>query len=600
MSQELKSHISFIEYKKKYGYIKAIGNQDDYGFNTKYTQFSEVEFKDLNQGDSVYFTLNDKNFASSIRLCDDVCDVALSDNVKDSPNNVKGALNNVKGYPNKEDDFIYLTPDNNIRDSELIIGIVSPVGVNPAQITETLTNRLRNFKYDVEVIRVSELLPKVSGNKENERIDSLIKEGDKLREDFGNDILAKGVVGLIRKRRENNSNKKIAYIINSLKHPDEVELLRKVYNNGFYLLGVHANRKQRKEYLINDKQCTPQQADELINRDENEERKSGQKTRDTYHLADFFVNQDGDKGKKLAHTLQRFLDLIFSDPYKNPTFDEFAMFMAFNSSVRSSDLSRQVGAVLSRDKHILSVGCNDVPQFGGGLYWAELNGNGEIVDKSRGKDYTRKGDPNKKIQKTIIDNILKEMETHLDKKQLTGLDEVLQKSSISDLTEFGRVVHAEMEAILSCGRNGIATKDSTLYCTTFPCHNCAKHIVASGIKRVVYVEPYPKSRALELHDDSIVLIGESEEENNEKTEMGNKVIFEPFIGVGPRRFLDLFSMSLGLGTKLIRKDKSRDGATVEWKRDNNRARIRTPLSRKSYLEIEDDAIQLWERTKNCK
>ncbi|MDN3612645.1 hypothetical protein QWZ16_23945 [Vibrio ostreicida] len=26
----------------------------------------------------------------------------------------------------------------------------------------------------------------------------------------------------------------------------------------------------------------------------------------------------------------------------------------------------------------------------------------------------------------------------------------------------------------------------------FPCHNCAKHIVASGIKRVVYVEPYPK------------------------------------------------------------------------------------------------------------
>ena len=82
--------------------------------------------------------------------------------------------------------------------------------------------------------------------------------------------------------------------------------------------------------------------------------------------------------------------------------------------------------------------------------------------------------------------------------------------------------------------------------------------------------------------------------------MKNKVIFEPFIGVGSRRFLDLFSMSLGLGTKLIRKDKSRGGLTVEWERDNDRARIRTPLSRKSYLEIEDDAIQLWERTKNHK
>ena len=586
MSQELKSRIVFIEYKKKYGYIEAIRNQENYGFNTKFTKFSKVEFKDLSVGDSVYFTLNDKNFVSSIRLCDDVTDTALSDDVKD--------------LSNKEDDFIYLTPDNNIRDSELIIGIVSPVGVNPTQITDTLANRLRNFKYHVEVIRVSELLPKASVNKENERIEFLIKEGDKLRESFGNDILANGVVGLIRKCREKTNNKKNAYIINSLKHPDEVELLRKVYNNGFYLLGVHANRKQREEYLRVNKQCTQEQANELINRDENEENKSGQKTRDTYHLADFFVNQDDDKGKNLANTLQRFLDLIFSDPYKNPTFDEFAMFMAFNSSVRSSDLSRQVGAVLSRDKHILSLGCNDVPQFGGGLYWAEPQENGEILDGQRGKDYTRKEDPNKKIQKIIIDNILREMEAHLDEKQLAGLEQVLQKSSISDLTEFGRVVHAEMEAILSCGRNGIPTKDSTLYCTTFPCHNCAKHIVASGIKRVVYVEPYPKSRALELHDDSIVLIGESEDGTDENSKMKNKVIFEPFIGVGSRRFLDLFSMSLGLGTKLIRKDKSRGGLTVEWERDNDRARIRTPLSRKSYLEIEDDAIQLWERTKNHK
>ncbi len=385
MSQELKSRIVFIEYKKKYGYIEAIRNQENYGFNTKFTKFSKVEFKDLSVGDSVYFTLNDKNFVSSIRLCDDVTDTALSDDVKD--------------LSNKEDDFIYLTPDNNIRDSELIIGIVSPVGVNPTQITDTLANRLRNFKYHVEVIRVSELLPKASVNKENERIEFLIKEGDKLRESFGNDILAKGVVGLIRKCREKTNNKKIAYIINSLKHPDEVELLRKVYNNGFYLLGVHANRKQREEYLRVNKQCTQEQANELINRDENEENKSGQKTRDTYHLADFFVNQDDDKGKNLANTLQRFLDLIFSDPYKNPTFDEFAMFMAFNSSVRSSDLSRQVGAVLSRDKHILSLGCNDVPQFGGGLYWAEPQENGEILDGQRGKDYTRKEDPNKKNTK---------------------------------------------------------------------------------------------------------------------------------------------------------------------------------------------------------
>ncbi len=78
------------------------------------------------------------------------------------------------------------------------------------------------------------------------------------------------------------------------------------------------------------------------------------------------------------------------------------------------------------------------------------------------------------------------------------------------MTEFGRVVHAEMDALLSCNRAGIPTIGSTLYCTTLPCHNCAKHINASGITRVVYVEPYPKSRALDFHSESIQLKSELE------------------------------------------------------------------------------------------
>ena len=59
--------------------------------------------------------------------------------------------------------------------------------------------------------------------------------------------------------------------------------------------------------------------------------------------------------------------------------------------------------------------------------------------------------------------------------------------------------------MLSCARNGISTERTSLFTTTFPCHVCAKHIVGAGITRVVYVEPYPKNRALELHQDSIRL-----------------------------------------------------------------------------------------------
>ena len=164
---------------------------------------------------------------------------------------------------------------------------------------------------------------------------------------------------------------------------------------------------------------------------------------------------------------------------------------------------------------------------------------------------------------------------------------MLKESKISDLTEFGRVVHAEMDALLSCSRAGIPTTGSTLYCTTFPCHNCAKHIIASGITQVVYVEPYPKSRALDFHSESIQLKSELEEISNNTNQL---VSFEPFIGVGPRRFLDLFSMSLGSGSKLRRKDKV--GNILDW--DKSSAPIRTPLIPKSYLDIESAAADMWD------
>jgi deoxycytidylate deaminase len=61
-----------------------------------------------------------------------------------------------------------------------------------------------------------------------------------------------------------------------------------------------------------------------------------------------------------------------------------------------------------------------------------------------------------------------------------------------------------MDALVSVSRHGTgSTLGGTLFSKTFPCHNCARHIVASGIARVVFVEPYPKSLALKLHSDSI-------------------------------------------------------------------------------------------------
>jgi len=148
----------------------------------------------------------------------------------------------------------------------------------------------------------------------------------------------------------------------------------------------------------------------------------------------------------------------------------------------------------------------------------------------------------------------------------------LAQSGVLDITEYGRAVHAEMAALMNCARLGTPTEDRWLYCTTFPCHNCAKHIVAAGIKRVLFIEPYPKSRALELHRDSLTL-----------SEQREKVEFRPFVGIGPRRYVELFSLRDLRGDRVARKSKS--GIVVKW--DAKEASPALPDGVVSYLEREE-------------
>jgi len=143
-----------------------------------------------------------------------------------------------------------------------------------------------------------------------------------------------------------------------------------------------------------------------------------------------------------------------------------------------------------------------------------------------------------------------------------------------------------MDSLLSCGRAGISTVGATLFSTTLPCHNCAKHIVAAGVRRVVYIEPYEKSQAIRLHGDAITL----DDHGDPGSEAGqrSKVVFEPFVGVGPRRYLDLFSMKLSNGYPLKRKVA---GRTARWEKAHD-AVARVPMLPTSYLEREAQLAQL--------
>lgn len=109
----------------------------------------------------------------------------------------------------------------------------------------------------------------------------------------------------------------------------------------------------------------------------------------------------------------------------------------------------------------------------------------------------------------------------------------ISSTDVKSLIEYSRAVHAEMDAIVSVARsNKSGLKGGTLFSTTFPCHSCARHIVASGIMKVYFIEPYPKSLAIELHSDSI-----SEDETNHN----DKVVFLQYTGIAPKNILKLFS-----------------------------------------------------------
>jgi len=466
------------------------------------------------------------------------------------------------------------------KDCELVIGIVAPVGVNLDDVQNRLQSLLQQFNYQLNWIHVSQLCRDYldgpsEAPTELERLDSGMNNGKLCRDKFKRgDFFALLAINAINSRRNVVADKpeplkRNVHVIRSLKHPDEAETLRRVYGDGFFLLGVSASIESRKHYLHEVKGIPKEQLERLIARDDKEAGDYGQRTRDVFQLADAFVTTDD--VHRLSDQLSRILNLLFSKPVVSPTADEYAMFMAYAASLRSADLSRQVGAVIANSHNdIIATGANDVPRFGGGLYWPDTT---DIKDQ---RDYILGDDSNeqqkRKITLRIMQKMFPERVGEAEELLINEGSKILKDTGILDITEYGRAVHAEMEAITSAARNGISIRGSTLFTTTYPCHNCAKHIVASGILKVKFVEPYPKSYATKLHGDSIEANGASAKD---------KVVFEPFVGIGPRRFVDLFSMNLSSGRNLIRKEK---GFVIPWKKEE--AELRVPMSPLSYLEAE--------------
>ncbi len=482
-------------------------------------------------------------------------------------------------------------PDAAKSGPELVIGLVGALGVPLDEVTGILEDALSDVGYDHNLVRVSELLHQFERWKDlptsplDLQIEEHQKAGNELRSVTGvGHSMADLAIAEIQRIREEHGEEKdqplpsTAYIIRSLKHPEEVDLLRRVYGASFFLVAAYSPLADREHHLAREIAASRSsghledylvRARDLIQIDDAEDNRLGQGVRDTFPRADVFVSAH--QPPELKSEIGRFIEILFGNTFRTPSRSEFAMFQAFSAALRSADLSRQVGAVIATQSgDVVAVGSNEVPKAGGGAYWE-----GDVGDA---RDFQRGSSSSHEFRHAALREVMKRLESKgwlslpdgqtVDSIQNEAL-EAMESTLLMGSSDFSRAVHAEMAALLDAARRGVRVEGGILYSTTFPCHNCAKHIVAAGISRVEYIEPFPKSHATTLHNDSLVIDSQTADEHH--------VAFEPFVGVAPRRYADLFS-------KLNRRDRT--GSVLRWKKSSARPRYPDSYSALNYPRAE--------------
>lgn len=133
----------------------------------------------------------------------------------------------------------------------------------------------------------------------------------------------------------------------------------------------------------------------------------------------------------------------------------------------STCVKRQVGAVLVKDLRILSTGYNGTPS--GFCNCKDVFEDGPDKPSTKGIGY-------KKSRSVYY----------------------FSHHEFAERFE----IHAEQNCLSFAAKNGVSTDGCTLYVTTAPCVNCAKVIIASGIKKVVYKEIYKNDFGIQLLEEA--------------------------------------------------------------------------------------------------
>lgn len=455
---------------------------------------------------------------------------------------------------------------------EVVLGIVSQLGSDRKAFIDLLKQHLDVLDIEFEKIKITDQFIKIRAQKKDENLSESFETFMKmqicsqLRLDYSNAILMKWVIDAIKRKRVNHAGKVVLYVIDQLKHEDEYHLLSHVYGLNYIQVSLFSheairdsnikakfkcdvNKKSNlinhmKNFSIVNTTITEEYADKFFNKwiteynsevlrdaahqllekdfKDNDKKFSdagtGQRISKLFHLSHYFFNLDN-LVDDLDREITKFVNLLIGENRDYPTQDEFGMCIAYQASVRSNfpNLTHIGASIISDGGEVLSVGSIRAPS---------PSANTTIHDENKISDGYR-----------FYKNKLKDWDDFLAKniknKNNKMLDEV--RKYIADSLDFHPCTHAEIAALLDAAKIGISVYKATMYTTTFPCHLCAKDIVSSGIRRVVYLEAYPKSKNKELYPYNISI-------DCRKQSDGEKVPFCFYSGVGPKRYYHVYSL----------------------------------------------------------
>ena len=205
----------------------------------------------------------------------------------------------------------------------------------------------------------------------------------------------------------------------------------------------------------------------------------------------------------MAEQWIRYAALILHPGLVTPATDERCMAVAYTAKLNSGCLSRQVGAAITnKDGSVRSIGWNEVPHGQVSCSLRTLDGieqDGACAECSY-SFFEFSGTEKYKDGKSFIEKLKADFGPDLKKvaEQLNGLPFSYCFKSLHNLYEgeknqvFTRSLHAEENAIIQMSKyGGEALQDGVIYVTASPCELCSKKLYQIGVRKIVYIDPYP-------------------------------------------------------------------------------------------------------------